>query len=148
MLKKIGISVKAAIFNGDELLILQKNDRQSDYPWEFPGGGLQFGETFPEGLRREVREETGLQVEILGPLGTWDYRRERNYHLTGMIFACRAASREVRLSEEHREYRWVRPAELGAYPLQDSLRSALAEIDAAGLTEAAAVAAYLVEKRS
>lgn len=147
MLKKIGISVKAVIFNGSDILILQKNDRQNHYPWEFPGGGLEFGESFREGLEREVREETGLAVEVLGPLGSWEYRRERNYHLNGMLFACRTTERTVRLSAEHRGYRWIRPAELAVYPLQESLRNALAELDADGLQEAAECAAYLTEER-
>lgn len=123
-----GMSVKAVIFCGEQLLILQKEDLEGRHPWEFPGGGLEFGEDFAVALRREVREETGLSVDILGPIGLWEYRRTSSYYLTGIIMACTTVSREVRLSKEHSAYAWVSPRELAEYPLHDSLKRALERI--------------------
>ena len=58
----MGLSVKAMIFFEGKLLLLQKNDTEGLHHWEFPGGGLQFTEDFETGLRREVKEETGIDI--------------------------------------------------------------------------------------
>lgn len=145
--RQMGMSVKAIIFYGDKFLILEKNDREGKHPWEFPGGGLEYGEDFTAALRREVEEETGLQVEILGPIGLWNYRRSSWQHLTGVIFACRAKTDQVRLSKEHLAYRWLLPSELNVSTLHASLQRALAKLNPQGLREAAALAAKLTEGR-
>lgn len=138
------MSVKAVIFYGERLLILQKEDREGRHPWEFPGGGLEFGEGFAAALRREVREETGLAVDILGPIGLWEYRRTSSYYLTGVMMACTTTSQEVRLSKEHGAYAWVLPQELVDYPLHNSLRRALARISTDKLEAAVTLARRLV----
>ncbi len=137
------MSVKAVIFCGERLLILQKEDREGRHPWEFPGGGLEFGEDFAAALRREVREETGLVVDILGPIGLWEYRRTASSYLTGVIMACTTTSREVRLSKEHGAYAWILPEELASYPLHDSLKRALARISPDKLAAAVTLARRL-----
>ena len=142
--RTMGMSVKAIIWHRGRILILQKNDRPGSHPWEFPGGGLEFGEDFAAALRREVREETGLAVEILGPVGLWNFRRHLGRPLTGVMFICRADTEEVTLSFEHLAYRWVRPEELAEYPLHASLRKALAQIRPAQLAQAAKLAQQLV----
>src|SRR4051794_12654396 len=60
------VSVAAAIFDesGENVLLIKRRDNGH---WEPPGGVLELDETIEDGLRREVREETGAQVEV-GPL--------------------------------------------------------------------------------
>ena len=134
--RTMGMSVKAIIWHRGRILILQKNDRPGRHPWEFPGGGLEFGEDFAAALR--------LAVEILGPVGLWNFRRHLGRPLTGVMFICRADTEEVTLSFEHLAYRWVRPEELAEYPLHASLRKALAQIRPAQLAQAAKLAQQLV----
>ena len=55
------VSVSALIFEGEEILLAHR--RAIDW-WNLPGGAIDPGETVDEALRREVREETGLEVEI------------------------------------------------------------------------------------
>ncbi len=64
---RIVLGVAAVIWNaeGDVLLIRRAKEPRKGQ-WSLPGGKLEFGETLIEGVRREVREETGLEVEILG----------------------------------------------------------------------------------
>lgn len=60
------VSVAAAIFDdsGEKVLLIQRRDNGR---WEPPGGVLELDETIEDGLRREVREETGAEIEI-GPM--------------------------------------------------------------------------------
>lgn len=60
------VSVAAAIFDesGDKVLLIKRRDNGH---WEPPGGVLELDETIEDGLRREVREETGAEIEV-GPL--------------------------------------------------------------------------------
>ncbi len=80
---------------------------------DFPGGKIQVGENdFDEALRREVREETGLEIEINSPFHRWYYdfpAKHRNagkqVYLIG--FRCFYRSGEVHLSDEHNKFQWV-----------------------------------------
>lgn len=80
---------------------------------DFPGGKIQEGETdMTEALRREVREETTLEIEIGEAFSTWyfvfgpDHRNaNKKVYLVG--FKCKYKSGEVKLSDEHHEFKWV-----------------------------------------
>ena len=73
------------VFHDGKLLILQKNDIEGLHPWEFPGGGLLFHEDFEAGLRREVKEETGLSIVLEAPAGIWSYQKADGQFLNGVI---------------------------------------------------------------
>ncbi|MCH4166179.1 MAG: NUDIX hydrolase [Megasphaera sp.] len=124
----MGMSVKAMIFHDGRLLLLQKNDAEELHHWEFPGGGLGLKEDFLTGLRREVLEETGLDIHILAPAGVWSYEKKNGQFLNGLIFAAAAHTDIVRLSEEHVDYRWILPQEVPNYRLHGSLWRSLLQM--------------------
>jgi len=80
---------------------------------DFLGGKVQEGETdLHEALKREVREETGLEIEIVEPFFTWYNEFPANHRNAGkkvflVGFRCEYISGEVKLSDEHDEYRWI-----------------------------------------
>jgi 8-oxo-dGTP diphosphatase len=81
--------------------------RRPDGNWQFAGGRLEEGESWDEGLRREVEEETGITAIDIGPallVATWEYM---GVPLYGTYFYCLTNSTEVQISREHEEYRWV-----------------------------------------
>ncbi len=125
----MAMSVKCMVFCGDELLLLQKKDPEGKLPWEFPGGGLEFGEDFAAAAFRETKEETGLDIAILGVAGMWSFARRKDQFLTGLIFFAKSSGKDVILSSEHANYAWVKPQDLGAYKLQESLLEALRNIN-------------------
>lgn len=124
----MGLSVKAMVFHDGKLLLLQKNDTEGLHHWEFPGGGLLFHEDFEVGLRREVGEETGLSITLEAPAGIWSYQKADGQFLNGVIFTAMADSDCVTVSDEHRDYRWVKPEELSDYRLQGSLQRSLKQM--------------------
>ena len=68
----IAIGVGAVIFRGDEVLIIKRGKPPFMGQWSIPGGGLEFGEKVTDAVIREVREETGLEVKLIGLLDVFD----------------------------------------------------------------------------
>lgn len=95
---------QAVLLNSkQEVLILKRPEGV----WQFPGGRLEQGERWDEGLRREVREETGItDLEILSVL-TVDNFEWREQQLYSAYFLCRTPIDVVSLSSEHIESRWL-----------------------------------------
>lgn len=79
--------------------------------WEFPGGKVEPGESPPEALRREIREELGVEIEVRELLGTGRAPHgEREIELA--VYLCRIVGGEPH-PHEHDAVRWLGPDELG-----------------------------------
>ena len=101
LLKLFHVGQKAFIDREGEVLIVFRPDGRFD----FPGGRINDGESdIIEALKREVREETTLDVEVCQPFATWLGLGDTTY-LVG--YRCRYLSGEIVLSEEHTAFRWV-----------------------------------------
>ena len=93
--------VQAVILREGRVLLAVRGDLRG---WELPGGTLNPGERDEAALVREVREETGLAVEILRRVG--DYRRSGFRPHLARVFACRVLGGEERPSPETPRLRW------------------------------------------
>lgn len=79
--------------------------------WEFPGGKIEPGESFDEGLLREVLEETGLVIFLQKVAGCTEFELP-DRKVACLILEGHVQSGQVRLSDEHDAFDWVPIAEL------------------------------------
>jgi A/G-specific adenine glycosylase len=83
--------------------------------WEFPGGKQQQGESLPDCLQREIKEELGVLVEVGAPAGVYRHAYT-HFRLTLHVFHCHLLDGEPRPLEVA-ALRWISPAELPDYPM-------------------------------
>jgi 8-oxo-dGTP diphosphatase len=103
-------SVKGVVIH-DGCVLLLLNERGE---WDLPGGRPDPGEDHGAALRREVREETGLEVEVGAALGEHVFEVLPGRFVRILPFACRLIGRDdVALSHEHLETRWQALDSLG-----------------------------------
>lgn len=124
---------QAAIIESRGKILLLKDAMYKKY-WMLPGGLLEITESLSNGLRREIWEETRLRVKPKEIIGVYD-RWHRNWKLhTGrrmdvrvikVVYVCTKISGQVRLSDEHEDFRWVTLSKVRELPLYDIPRSAL-----------------------
>ncbi|MDD5254245.1 MAG: NUDIX domain-containing protein [Candidatus Nanoarchaeia archaeon] len=103
------LAAKAFIIDDDKLLILKRtpNNIQSPSIWEVPGGRMNKDETPEEGLLREVKEETNLEIEILEHISTRKFTRFDKQRIKMLVFLSKPLSKEIKLSKEHTDYEWI-----------------------------------------
>lgn len=68
----ISIGVGAVIFRGSNVLLIKRGKAPFKGEWSIPGGGLEFGERVRDAVIREVREETGVEIDIIGLIDVFD----------------------------------------------------------------------------
>jgi len=83
--------------------------------WEFPGGKVQEGEDLLACLRREICEELGAEIEVGEPLGVYRHAYT-HFRITLHAFRCILVTNEPRPIEAA-DIRWVKPEDLGSYPM-------------------------------
>jgi 8-oxo-dGTP diphosphatase len=105
MEKRITFAVKGLIVKQNKFLIVKRSHPDKAI-WELPGGHLEFGETAEETIIREIKEETGLVVNSVKLLDTWNHHMP-SWQITGLIYQCTTPNYEISLSDEHCEYKWI-----------------------------------------
>ncbi len=105
------VTVGALIFNGAGEVLMIRTQKWSGL-WGIPGGKIKFGEASEEALRRELKEETGLDVSriefilVQDCIHSREFYRDEHFVLLNYLCQCQEAT-EVRLNEEAVEFRWV-----------------------------------------
>jgi 8-oxo-dGTP diphosphatase len=103
------VHVDAIVSRGDEILVMKRAMGALTGAWYFPGGSLEHGEAPEAGARREIREETQLEVDDLRLFRVWHYGAEEA-HTIAISFTCTVSpGTEPRINEEHAAARWVKP---------------------------------------
>jgi len=122
------VAVAFLIERDGRLLMIRRGPDREHAPgeWECGSGRVEPGEEPEDAVRREAREETGLEVEVVGPVDTFHYYRgPAREEAIGIAFHCRVLGGEVRLSDEHDAVEWVALDRVGEIPVSQPLRDCL-----------------------
>jgi ADP-ribose pyrophosphatase YjhB (NUDIX family) len=116
--------VGAIILDGDRVLLVERGNEPLKGVWSIPGGALETGESLLDGVRREAREELGLEVEVgelveLFERITRDARGRVEYHFVLADYLCTVTGGTLRASDDAADARWVGRLELAALPLTE-----------------------------
>jgi 8-oxo-dGTP diphosphatase len=120
--KKIGVSQKAIIFRPDGKFLTIRRSQTAPYRplnWDLPGGDIDYGEDAREGMIREIKEETNLEVNNLKVIDTIAAMNNKDEFWVTVCYSAQPTTSAVKLSFEHDDSRWMTPEEfqqLGASP--------------------------------
>jgi len=121
-------SVKALTQYENRFLLLKKEDFIGG-EYDLPGGRKNPQENDESALKREVKEETGLDIKIIKLLNSWSLDLpEKGIHLDGKTYLCESYSDKVKISEEHGGYVWVTREGLRKYNLPSWLEDAIHQL--------------------
>lgn len=102
------------------VLVVLRGVPPSEGRWTVPGGRVEAGETVRDAVRREVREETGLEVEV-GELAWWLEHIDADHHYVILDFRADVVGGDLRAGDDARDARFMTRSELAAVPHTDGL---------------------------
>ncbi len=106
------VGVKSFLLNKSKKFLFLKRSPfakgKSANLWDLPGGRIDSRETLKEALKREIKEETGLEsFKLLGLIRVQDIFGWSDKHVVRVTYISRVTKEDVSLSVEHSEYRWL-----------------------------------------
>ena len=116
----VGIGI--VVFRADQVLLIRRGKPPREGGWSLPGGAQELGETVYEAGRREVREETGVEVDIIDVVAvvdsiTRDGKGAVEYHYTLVDVLAEWRAGEARPGSDAAEVVWADPDGLEPYDL-------------------------------
>ena len=130
------VGVGAVVFDGDRVLLVKRAREPLKGQWSLPGGAVHVGETLTQAIAREVKEETGLDVEV-GPVVEVLERIHRDpsgrveYHYVLVDYLCQPANGTLAAASDAEAAAWVRVDALDSYGVAEVtmavIRKGLAE---------------------
>ncbi|MGD0921379.1 MAG: NUDIX domain-containing protein [Terriglobia bacterium] len=123
------VGVGGVVVDRGRVLLVRRGNEPLKGAWSIPGGLLELGEELAEGVRRELKEETGLDVKPLEVLAVFDrvFREgpRVRYHYVIVDYACRLKGGRLRSASDVLDARWVRREDLPQYHLSEKATSVL-----------------------
>ncbi|ASQ95856.1 NUDIX domain-containing protein [Streptomyces sp. 11-1-2] len=121
------VAASAVVTDESGSILLQR--RRDNDLWALPGGGMEMADSLPGAAVREVKEETGLDVEITGLVGTYTDPRHVIAYTDGEVrrqfnvcFTARIVGGQLAISDESTELRFVPPEELAELSMHHTQR--------------------------
>jgi 8-oxo-dGTP diphosphatase len=124
------VGVGAVVLDGDRVLLVKRAHEPLKGEWSLPGGAVELGETLETAIVREVREETGLTVEVGPMVDVLDrLRHDPNgrlkYHYVLIDFVCRPATGVLCCASDAEAAEWAALNNLARYALADATLSVI-----------------------
>jgi len=118
------LGVGALIFEDAKILLVERAKEPLKGYWSLPGGVLESGEKLEAAIRREVREETGLEVETLSMFEIFerimpDAGGRPEYHYVLIDYVCRPTGGQLQAASDVSRAVWVAKENLGEYRLTE-----------------------------
>jgi 8-oxo-dGTP diphosphatase len=118
------LGVGALIFDGDRILLAERGKEPLKGWWSLPGGLVETGERLRDAIRREVLEETGLEVEPLEEIEIFerimrDSAGAAEYHYVLVDYVCRVTGGALVPGDDVSRVEWVRREDLGGYRITE-----------------------------
>ena len=125
------VGVGTVVLDGDMVLMIQRGKPPRQGSWSLPGGAQELGETIREAARREVREETGLEIEIFGLIDVVDSVRpdaddKIEYHYTLIDMAGHAVGGTLMAGGDAQDCRWFTRPEIDAMDIWSETKRIIA----------------------
>lgn len=119
------VVVGAIVYNGKDEIFVAKSYKLKN-KWTIPGGHVEYGESLEDAVRREVKEETNLDVKNIEFIDVQEsiFSKEfhKKKHFIFIDFCCYATSSKVKLNDEFQEYKWVAQEKSLEMPLNSSAK--------------------------
>jgi len=127
------VAVGAIILSDDRILLVKRKNPPGQGLWTIPGGAVELGETIKDALKREVREETGLEIEIIKPIEIVDeiVRDESGkirFHYVIIDFLVKPVGGELCASSDVLDAEWVKFSEIENYKISKTLKRILGKL--------------------
>ncbi len=136
--KQPRVGVGGIVLNDGKVLLVRRGKQPGYGKWSIPGGMLELGETLEEGMKREIREECSIEVELTDVVAVLERIVPQegqgiHYHYVLVDFLGYWKSGELHAASDILEARWADPAEMEGLDMTDRTRQVVLEV--MGLSE-------------
>jgi 8-oxo-dGTP diphosphatase len=119
------VGVGGVVISNGRALLIRRGGPPLEGQWSIPGGMLEVGETIIEGVRRELAEETGIEVRVGELIEVFerinlDSSGRTKYHFVVLDYLCEAIRGEARAGSDVTDVAWATPSELEKYSLTET----------------------------
>lgn len=130
--KKPLVGVGATVFRNDQVLLIRRGNPPLYGDWSLPGGRVKEGEDLKKALRREIREECSIDIEVGDLITEFEYierdRRDRvKYHYVVFDFKAQYVRGKLVRASDALEVRWVPLEQLKEFEVTDKVREVIQE---------------------
>ncbi|MBY6036987.1 NUDIX domain-containing protein [Fictibacillus nanhaiensis] len=117
---EIVLIASVSIFDNDKVLIIKENKPNAVDKWNFPSGHIEYGEDILYSARREVKEETGLDVKLIGTTGVYNFISNKNNQVILFHFIGEVTGGTLNLEEDEiTDSKWIKVNDLLTFENED-----------------------------